>query len=77
MNWVIILLRFLGHIPTFWLGAASSQKYHTVRRYLELIPLAPGSHLQVSIHIPAILASLHLWVLEAVTNLIGLGCRHI
>lgn len=58
MNLVIVFLRFLGHIPSFWLGVQSVSTYHTVRRYPDLIPIAPGSHLHLSLHLPAIAVSL-------------------
>ena len=58
MNPVIVILRFFGHIPTFWLMYASISEYRTVRRYPDLISIAPESHLQLSLHIPAIAVSL-------------------
>lgn len=55
MNLVIIILRFLGHIPTFWLAGQSTSVYHTVRKFPDLIQNAPGgANLRVSLHLLAI-----------------------
>ena len=64
MDWVIVHLRFLGHIPAFWLGLQAVSAYHTVRRYPDLIPIPLASHLRLSLHLPAIVVS-HLETVSA------------
>ena len=57
MALLIILLRFLGHIPTFWFAVQCVSLYQTVRAYPDLMPISPGSHLRISLHLPAIAVS--------------------
>ena len=55
MSLVIVILRFLAHIPAFWLAAESVKMYQNIRRYPDLIQDAPGGvNLKVSLHLLAI-----------------------
>lgn len=61
MNPVIIILRFLGHLPAFLLAVRSGSVYHTVRRFPDLIQITPGgTNLRASLHLLAIAVCLFI-----------------